>query len=274
MRDIMVHTGRYDAWSTGVEYAADLAARLDGALTGVFVHPSPLYMMPPYVSGDVVQAVFETAREVERSAYAAHDAFAAWASRIGVRQASWQVAEGRTPETLAHIGNWHDLLVLERNPDVPWGAPPDLGAVVLASRLPCVVVPPGCREAALGRIAIAWNGSAEAVRALHSALPLLHHASNIVLLDGPRRAPEIEIGWLPPFDVQAWLARHDVRVTAKPILAPDDRAGEAILAAAGEVGADLLVMGAYGRSRFSEWAFGGATRTVLHESTLPVLMRN
>ena len=135
MRDIMVHTGRYDAWSTGVEYAADLAARLDGALTGVFVHPSPLYMMPPYVSGDVVQAVFETAREVERSAYAAHDAFAAWASRIGVRQASWQVAEGRTPETLAHIGNWHDLLVLERNPDVPWGAPPDLGAVVLASRL-------------------------------------------------------------------------------------------------------------------------------------------
>jgi nucleotide-binding universal stress UspA family protein len=79
---------------------------------------------------------------------------------------------------------------------------------------------------------------------------------------------------LPPFDVLAWLAQHDVRVTVKPILAPDDRAGEAILAAAGEVGADLLVMGAYGRSRFSEWAFGGVTRTVLHEATLPVLMRN
>lgn len=274
MHDIMVHTGRHDDWSCGVEYAADLAARLDGALTGVFVHPSPLYMMPPYAPGNVIQAVLEAAREAEQSAYAARDAFTAWATKIGVRQAFWQVAEGRTPETLAHIGSWHDLLVLERNADMPWGAPPDLGAIVLASRMPCIVAPPGCREAALGRIAIAWNGSAEAVRALHGALPLLHHASTLVLLDGGRRAPDIEAGWLPPFDVQAYLARHDIRVTAKPILVADDGAGEAILAAAGEVGADLLVMGAYGRSRFSEWAFGGATRTVLHEATLPVFMRN
>ncbi|HEY6941864.1 universal stress protein [Dokdonella sp.] len=274
MRDIMVHTGRYDAWGSGAEYAADLAARVDGALTGVFVHPSPLYMMPPYASGDVIQAIFETARSVEQSADAARGAFIAWATKIGVRQAFWQVAEGRAPETLAHIGNWHDLLVLERNPDAPWGAPPDLGAVVLASRMPCVVVPPHCREASLGCIAVAWNGSAEAVRALHCALPLLHHAAAVILLDGAHRAPEIEAGWLPPFDVQTYLSRHDIRATVKPMLSPDDRAGEAILAAAGEVGANLLVMGAYGRSRFSEWAFGGVTRTVLHEATLPVLMRN
>jgi hypothetical protein len=274
MHDIMVYTGRHDAWGSGVEYAADLAARLDGALTGVFVHPSPLYMMPPYAPGSVIQAAFEAAREAEQSAWAARDAFTTWAMKIGVRQAFWQVAEGRTPETLAHIGNWHDLLVLERNADMPWGAPPDLGAIVLASRMPCIVAPPGCRDAPLGRMAIAWNGSAEAVRALHAALPLLHHASTIVLLDGGRRAPDIEAGWLPPFDVDAYLARHDIRVTKKPILVDDDGAGEAILAAAGEVGAELLVMGAYGRSRFSEWAFGGATRTVLREATLPVLMRN
>lgn len=274
MHDIMVHTGRYDAWSSGVEYAADLTARLDGALTGVFVHPSPLYMMPPYASGDVIQAIFDSARDVERSAHAAGASFVAWAKKMGVRQAFWQVAEGRAPETLAHIGNWHDLLVLERNQDVPWGAPVDIGAVVLGSHMPCLVVPPGQREAALGCIAVAWNGSAEAVRALHCALPLLRHASSIVLLDGARTAAEPEVGWLPPFDVHAYLARHDIRAVAKGVLAPDDQAGDAILAAAAEVGADLLVMGAYGRSRFSEWAFGGVTRTVLHQAALPVLMRN
>ena len=53
-----------------------------------------------------------------------------------------------------------------------------------------------------------------------------------------------------------------------------ERAGEALLEAARDVGADLLVMGAYGRSRFSEWALGGATRHVLTHAQMPVLMRH
>jgi len=274
MRDVMVYARRYDSWSGGIEYAVDLTARIDGALTGVFVHPSPLYMMPPYASGDAIQAIFETARDAEQSAHAAAGSFTAWAKRMGVRSASWQVAEGRAPETLGHIGNWHDLLVLERDRESPWASPADLGALVLGSRMPCIVAPASTRNASLGCIAIAWNGSAEAVRAVHAALPLLSHASSVILLDGARRAPEIEAGWLPPFDIHDYLARHGVGSNAKGITASDENAGKALLSACAEVGADLLVMGAYGRNRFSEWAFGGATRTVLQEATLPVFMRN
>lgn len=274
MRDIMVYARRYDSWSGGIEYAADLTARIDGALTGVFVHPSPLYMMPPYASGEVIQAIVEAARDAEQAAHAAAGSFVAWATRMGARSASWQVAEGRAPETLGHIGNWHDLLVLECDHESPWGSAADLGALVLGSRMPCIVAPATVRNASLDTIAIAWNGSAEAVRAVHAALPLLSHASSVVLLDGARRTPEIEAGWLPPFDLQDYLGRHGVDSHAKGIVASDENAGKALLSACTEVGADLLVMGAYGRTRFSEWAFGGATRTVLQEATLPVLMRN
>ena len=48
--------------------------------------------------------------------------------------------------------------------------------------------------------------------------------------------------------------------------------GTAILNAAADTGADLIVMGAYGHTRFREWAFGGATRTILESMTAPVLL--
>ena len=119
MRDILAFATSFSAWDGSVAYAADLAARVDGALTGAYVHPSPLYMMPPYASPDLLEAVIENAREIERIAHAAEASFVAWAGTIGARRAAWQVAEGHVPETLAHIGNWHDLLVIERNPDAP-----------------------------------------------------------------------------------------------------------------------------------------------------------
>ncbi|HEY0178171.1 MAG TPA: universal stress protein, partial [Dokdonella sp.] len=168
MHDILARASNFKAWD-GVRYAADLAARLDGALTGVYVNPSPMYMLPPYGTPDLLEAMIENARAVERDAYASADAFVAWAKQVGVRQASWQIAEGHLPDALAHIGDWHDLLVLERDPDAAWSSPPELGALVLGARLPCIVAPAGQREARLDCVALAWNGTAEAVRAIHAA---------------------------------------------------------------------------------------------------------
>jgi hypothetical protein len=74
---------------------------------------------------------------------------------------------------LHYTGNWHDLLVLARDDADPWAAPAGLAATVLQVDLPCLVVPPGKEQLALDCIAVAWNGSIEAIRALHGALPLL-----------------------------------------------------------------------------------------------------
>lgn len=276
MRDILAFSTSFNTWDGSVAYATDLAARLDGALTGTYVHPSPLYMMPPYASPDLLEAVIENAREIERIAHASESSFVAWAKSLGVRRALWQVAEGHVPETLAHIGNWHDLLVIGRSEKAPWGAPADLGTLVLRTHLPCIVVPPARTSAELARIALAWNGTVESLRAIHAALPLLRHASQVTLLEGARRDPDVEIGWSPRFDVEVHLRNHGIdlrRITIEAADADAD-AGGALLAAAARVGADLLVMGAYGRARVSEWAFGGATRKVLADATLPVFFRH
>ncbi|HEY0233024.1 MAG TPA: universal stress protein [Dokdonella sp.] len=274
MRDILAYSANFRSWSGSVAYAADLAARLDGALTGVYVYPSPLYMLPPYGSADLLEAILESARDIEQTAHASEETFLTWTRTIGVRQANWQVAEGQLPQTLAHIGNWHDVLVLERDPGLPWGSPSSLGEIVLGARLPCIVVPAGLREARLDRIALAWNGTAEALRAIHAALPLLLHAKQVFLLNGEPREMDVEIGWKPPFDIDTYLGRHSVKAERIEIDAGDERAGEALLDAANGAEANLLVMGAYGRSRFSEWAFGGATRTILRDASLPVFLRN
>ena len=275
MHDILVHANSFATWSHAVEYAAKLAAAQSASLTAVYVYPSPLHMMPAYGSPALLATIVEQSRRIEKESLAAESNFTAWAKGLGVHQAAWHVAEGFVPEALAHIGNWHDLLVLERNDGLPWESAGDLGSLVVRAGLPCVVVPPAAPDpTAFDCIALAWNGSQEALRAIHSARPLLARARRVVLLTGRRRDPLSEIGWRPPFDILSYLRRHGINPEQREISADEKDAGPALLASAATLRADLLVMGAYGRNRFSEWIFGGATRHVLGHAGIPVLMRH
>ena len=274
MRDILVNTNEFSGWTGAVAYAADLAARIGGALTAAHVHPSTLHLVPPFASANLIATIVDNAENAERNARAAAPGFLEWAQKAGVAFPTWQVIEGNLPATLAHLGNWHDLLVLERNTEIPWGTPADVGAIVLAAGIPCIVTPKEATVARLDCVALAWNGAIEGIRAIHAAMPLLQRASRVVLLAGQERERLAETGWRVPFDIDAYLARHAVQATRREIAASDDAAGIALLEAAGAVEADLLVMGAYGRSRVSEWVFGGATTDVLTKASLPVFMRN
>lgn len=112
------------------------------------------------------------------------------------------------------------------------------------------------------------------MRALHGALPLLRRARKIVLIHGERSEPFSSVGWKPPFSIDDYLKSHALQVTQQPCAVDGDGAGAELLRIANSAGADLLVMGAYGRSRFSEWVLGGATRHVLEHGDLPVFMRH
>ncbi len=275
MHDILVHANSFTTWSHAVEYAAKLAAAQAAALTAVYVYPSPLHMMPAYGAEALLATIVEQSRRIEKESLAAELDFTRWARTLGVKQTAWVVAEGFVAEALAHIGNWHDLLVLERNDELPWESVADLGGVVVRAGLPCLVVPPGAPDpATLDCIALAWNGSQEALRAIHSARPLLARAKRVVLLMGRRRDPLSEIGWRPPFDIVSYLRRHGINPEQRQISADEADAGAALLAAVAALRADLLVMGAYGRNRFSEWIFGGATRHVLGHAGVPLFMRH
>ena len=272
MREILVYTGRSAPTSGGVEYAARLCARLEAALSALYIHPSPIELMPPFGVPALLGEMIEAAQASEAAAIGAGGTFASAMRALGVAHASWQVAEGHPPSILANVRDWTDLLVLEGGAGTAWSAPHELGELVLHARMPVIVVPPRVTTPRLDRIAIGWNASPEAMRAIHAALPLLQRAGQVVLVAGASRTATLARGWKPGFDIIGYLQRQGIAAQHAYFDASDEHAGIALLEEAARVRADLLVMGAYGRSRLSEWAFGGATRQVLHGASLPVLL--
>jgi nucleotide-binding universal stress UspA family protein len=116
-------------------------------------------------------------------------------------------------------------------------------------------------------IALAWNASAESARAVAGALPLLHNADQVHVLTAASPRTDVERA----DSLAKYFAWHGVSCEAHPMY-PDNQVGSALLAKAHELGADLLVMGGYGRSRLRELVFGGVTRTVLSQYDLPILL--
>ncbi len=275
MRDFLVYCESFKNWPASVDYAARLAASFDGRLTGVYVCPSPSAMVPSYEAPGLMSELFEATRQLEEEAFGAGPSFEAFVHERGLAKATWLVAEDEVPRALALAGNWHDLLVVGRTGHTSWGSLSAVGSIVLGSSMPCIVVPQ--ENTALGAvdcIAIAWNGSSEAIRATHSALPLLKRARRVVILHGAQQPPASMSAWKPLFELSDYLSRHGIVSESRILGGIEDVTGTVLLSAAHEAKAQMLVMGAYGHTRFSEWVLGGVTRSVLDQTTIPVFMRH
>jgi len=270
--DLLVRASRHAEWDSGVILAARLAGQLRTGLTATYVVQGGI---PPVWEYDAGVLLAEYAAAIEEQALAARasaQAFEAWAESLGAIAPQWLVAQGHVGDVLRYIGNWHDLLVLARDDSDLWGSPAALASIALQVDLPCLVLPPGKEQLGLDCIAVAWNGSIEAIRALHGALPLLQRAKRIVVLAGKRKTvlPAVPV---PEFPLESWFRRHELAVEFEVL---DDEAdnGASIHDAARGAYADLLVMGAYGRSRFAERVLGGVTRYMLQQGDLPLLIRH
>lgn len=273
MNDLLAYSTGYGDWEARFGFAARLAAQLNARLTGVHVCPSPAMPDGLYGVDQTFAALVESTRAAELTASKAGEDFVAWTRTHGLRAAAWQVAEGTPAFALQRLGNRHDLLVLAR--EAGPAEPTRLGQILLHCGMPMLLLPPNWQDApAFDSIALAWNGTVEALRAIHAAQPLLRRAKRIVILRGEMREAYGEIGWLPPFHLSDYLAYHGLTAEIQGIAQSGNAAGAAILEAAHLQRANLLVMGGYGRSRFSEWILGGATRHMLTEANLPVLLRH
>jgi nucleotide-binding universal stress UspA family protein len=208
----------------------------------------------------------------------AHDALAAFEKLA--TQASVSSYESRLVNDDAGGGmtlqaRYCDLVVLGQfNPDeaVP-GLMPDFPEyVVINCARPVLVVPfagtftQNCKHAL-----IAWDASMSATRAVTGALPLLSQAgqTDLVVFNADDQ-PDAH-GEQPGADLALYLARHGVKLTLINQTIGLDT-GNALLSLAADQGADLIVMGGYGHSRFREIILGGVTRTMLSSMTVPVLM--
>jgi nucleotide-binding universal stress UspA family protein len=163
-----------------------------------------------------------------------------------------------------------DLAVLPRPQDQ---APLELGAVLEATLFgagrPLLVVPPSGAPAPGNTIAIAWNGGTQAARAVGWALPFLESASAVHCLTAPTRRTSAAVA----DDLAEYLGWRGIACGQHAVAAQEgETVGAALLRVASEVGADLLVMGGFGRTRLSELVLGGVTRHVLAEAAVPLLI--
>lgn len=205
------------------------------------------------------------------------DSFARLTRAAGVSRAVWLPCRGRLADTLHRLGAWHDLVILDRDSMIGEDPFEHFGQAMLGCRMPCLLLPADAsdRGGRFARVAIGWNGNIEAIRAIHAALPFLHAAEHVTLIDGANVPADDEADESPPgFDPLAYLAGHGIAVQHRALHTLPALAGRALLDAAVDDRADLLVMGGYSHSPVRERMLGGATRYVLERAPLAVLMRH
>lgn len=276
MRDMLVHASRFAAFPTcGMRFAAQLARLLDTSLTGIFVGEPLVPVGSAGMTAVVIPDYFAANASATEEAIAAEHAFHRWASEEGIASHRWQVASGPFSACLTSASNWHDLLVLECGEKSPWGATGVVGHTLVVSDIPCIVVTDACdRDASLDTIMIASHGRTEAARAVHAALPLLKRARQIVLVQSKSDDTYSLVDFRPEFTIEEHLRRHGLNFEHRAIDVPGERAGYELLGIASDIGADMMVLGAYGRTRMSEWLLGGVTRYMLEHARLPLFMRH
>lgn len=276
MRDILVRARTLDRWDDAVTAAARLAAAFRGSLTGMHVVPLGLPPVTPYDPGMLAAAAaLEAARQM-REAEGHAGRFHAWAASMGALHPVWLASTGDAAQALEYVAGWHDLVVAGLDPrdEDPWSHPGGVGRVVMTTRLPTLVLPASAGvDDLFGTVTVAWNGTPGAARALHAAQAFVARAERVVVLASTPPVNTLR----QSFRLEDWLQRHrpDAEVHELGDIGDGgEPTGAALLSAARGVAADLLVMGAYGHTRFSEWVFGGVTRHVLEYADRPLLMRH
>ncbi len=191
-----------------------------------------------------------------------------WSAENGVAQ----IADiGRH---VAHRARFSDLVVLPQ----PYGkdrgaeAEPIIEAAMFEGHAPVLVTPEDATPFARpGTILIGWNESVEAMRAIRRALPFLIEAdlARIVVIDPPRHGPDRSD---PGGMLSQMLARHGVKCEIDVLSKTMTRVSDILNRHAADTEADMIVMGAYGHSRFREAILGGATRNMLEQASVPVFL--
>ena len=271
-RDILVTLTSYPEPTpvSVVEDAVSVAAALGAHIAALSCE---MHVQVPghFISGAVVGLPGVIAGEAAKSRKNAQDllaAFEAAAAKAGVsRESILQKCKSfEVPELLVEYARLRDLTIMPESND-RWYAE----AVIFGSGRPTLILPqnPRSRPFELGTVAVAWDFSRAAARAVSDAIPLLEKAKKVRVvtvlnekhLDRKHSAEELSKN----------LSRHGIDVVLDRVDAKGRPIGDVLEAYVASHAADLLVMGAYGHSRLREFVLGGATKSLLSKPPLPIL---
>jgi nucleotide-binding universal stress UspA family protein len=247
--------------------AASLADKFNATLIGLSAFG------PPHLGkGVVIQGVTESDIKEMRATLAAKGNWFRSIAGADHRRLEWRPILDFPIDALAREARSADLIVIGHT----MGAGDayrslDPGASLLTIGRPTLIVPEGVRSLRAERVVIGWKDTREARRAVQDALPFLHEAAWVTVVEicgsGEEGAAQEHIG-----DVVRYLTRHRINGSARVIPNQQGSGAAQLIKLAQDEGADLLVTGAYGHSRLGEWIFGGMTRDLLATNSICCLM--
>jgi len=274
-KTILVHLDTSVRAHPRLENALRIAKRFDAHVIGLFAVFEP----PPRVFAVMAGAADYYAqhaalRREQRGAL--ERLFHAELTRAGV-SGEWLASDERATVSVPHYARCADLVVASQddsNDPESFVGDHFPETLVMSVGRPVLLIPYTGFFPTLGaHPMIAWDGSREATRAVHDALPLLTSAERVTVVAIDTDHDEAPGEPIRGADIAACIARHGVSVEVSSSEAPSGaQAGEMLLSRAADLGADLVVMGGYGHARWQERVLGGATRTFLASMTVPVLM--
>jgi nucleotide-binding universal stress UspA family protein len=272
IKDIVVNLSEPGQTDFAVKYALSVARTFGAHLTGIAFLYDPV--IPDGALGGVPMQLIEAQREENcKAAQSAVQRFEENARAAGVSASSRTVeaSVGGGAMVFGKIARRFDLVVLGQS-QREYGASEEvmIESALFESGRPVMLVPYIQREGlALNRVLLCWDGSRTAARAIGDAMPLLERAKEVdVVIVAEERKEEDMTG----SHMAEHLARHGITATVKRLVKGDISIDSVVLSYAADTGADLIVMGGYGHSRFREFILGGMTRGILESMTVPVLM--
>lgn len=255
-----------------MDEAVKFAAAQGAHLTGLHVIDIP--EIPGYVATNFPREVLENHRKLFfDEAEKLQSAFTRACENSGL-SFNWACVEGDIEKTVIRAARSADLILVVGGAGIESEDRTSVAdRVVLEGGRPVLVIPAVGSGTVIGsKVGVAWSASKEATRAVHDALPLLQAAERVWVVSVNPPASGREHGEAPRMDIAAHLSRHGIRAEAQAVSVDDRDTGQGLLDWASNEGADLMVMGAYGHTRWRELVLGGVTAHVLRRTRVPVLM--
>jgi len=260
-------------------HAAAVARKHNAHVEALHCRPRPEDMLPfgipvpSFMKKQITEAAAGLADEEEKTL---RDEFGALLAPLGLTladggqaTASWREVPGKQIDVIKAHGRLADLVVVAK-PD----RDRNLGANTLRAALfntgrPVMMVPPREEhhpQTLCDKITVAWNGSIEATRAIAMTLDILEASGSVTVLT----VGEEEVHGATSEDLIAYLSVRGIDAALERVT-PEGGIGESLLRRSRELGADTLVMGAYGDSHERETVFGGNTQTVVDTAEMPII---
>jgi nucleotide-binding universal stress UspA family protein len=276
-KSILVHLNNEGRVARLMGAAMQLALPANSHVIGLFVVPAAPARSPllPIISGSAIASAIEAYRKTGEGIRSAFEQATSGQPVVG----EWRLHQAKRPSyieaVLDHARTTDIVVAAQKESDWDYADMFDVPDwLAMDSGRPVLIVPKAGNITSIGeRVVVAWNNSREAARAVFDALPLLAKANEVTVLSVEEAAKPEVTSEIAGAEIGATLARHGVKVNVQQVK-PGARgdAGAELLAQVAAHRADLLVMGCFGRSRLREFVLGGASRHVLQNATVPVLM--